>query len=58
MAASVCIGERFKEAAPEQAREHAHRQKETGPAGDPPLTIGRQAATGNDTVHVRMMRER
>src|SRR5579864_8253846 len=30
----------LKEAAPEQAREYAHRQEEARPAGDPLLTVG------------------
>jgi len=39
-------GEFFQEAAPEQAREHAHGQEEARPAGDPLLPVGRQAAAG------------
>ena len=48
----------FEEAAPEQARQHAHGQEEAGPAGDPALTVRRQPAAGDDAVHVRVMRQR
>jgi hypothetical protein len=34
------ISEGFEEAAPEQAREHAHGQEEAGPARNPALAIG------------------
>ncbi|KXU84698.1 hypothetical protein CR51_41950 [Caballeronia megalochromosomata] len=38
-ATPVCLRERFEEAPAEQAREHAHRQKEARSAGNPALTI-------------------
>ena len=47
----------FQETAPEQAREHAHRQEKAGPACDPPLAVRRQATTWDDAVHVRMVRQ-
>ena len=50
--------ERFEEAAAEQSRQHPHRQEEAGPAGDPACAVRRQAAAGNDAVHVGMVRER
>ncbi|MGF6963135.1 hypothetical protein OKW43_000140 [Paraburkholderia sp. WC7.3g] len=46
LAAPVGIGERFKEATPEQAREHAHRQEEAGTAGNPAPAVGRQPPPG------------
>jgi hypothetical protein len=39
----------------EQAREHAHRQKEAGPARHPALAVERDAAARHDHVDVRMM---
>ena len=36
----------------------AYRQKETGPAGDPALPAGRQAAAGDDAMDMRMMGQR
>ena len=50
--------EPFEEQPAEQAREHAHRQEEAGPAGDPARSVGRQAAAGNDDVDMRMMGQR
>ncbi len=47
----------FEEAAPEQAREHAHRQEEPRLAADPPIGIERQAAARHDAVHMRMVGE-
>ena len=44
--------ESLKEQAAEQARQHADRQEEAGAAGHPALTVGGQAATGNDAVQV------
>jgi len=35
--------------------EHAHWQEEAGPAGDPARLVGRDAATRDDTVQVRMI---
>src|SRR6266545_3531085 len=43
--------------APQQTREHANRQKEAGPAGNPSLAVWRYAAARNDTVHMRMVLE-
>jgi len=48
----------FEEAPAEQAREHAHRQEEAGPAVDPALTVRRESATGDDAAHMRVMCER
>ena len=56
--AAMRVGELFEEAAPEQAREHAHRQEEARPARDPALAVGRQPAAGHDAVHVRVVRQR
>ena len=42
----------------EETRQHADRQKEVGPAGDPTGAIGRETATGDDAVQVRMMEQR
>ena len=39
----------------EEAREHAHRQEETGLAGYPARPVRRQAAAGNDDVDVGMV---
>ena len=50
--------EAFEEEAAEQAREHAHRQKEASLAGDPARSVGRQAAAGDDDVDVGMVGER
>ncbi len=58
LALAIRVGELFQETAPEQPREHAYWQEEAGPACDPPLTITREASTGNDAVHVRMVCER
>ena len=49
--------ETLQEQAPEQTREHANRQKEAGPAGNPSLAVRRYAAARNDTVHMRMVLE-
>ena len=48
----------FQHKPPEQPRQHADRQEEAGPAGDPALAIGGKAAAGHDHMHVRMMRHR
>jgi hypothetical protein len=50
--------EAFEKEAAEQARQHAHGQKEAGLAGDPARPVRRQAAAGNDDVDMRMMGER
>ena len=52
------LGECLEEASPKQPREHAYRQEEARPAGDPALPVGRQAATGDDPMHMRMMGQR
>src|SRR4029434_9104252 len=49
--------ETLQEQAPEQTREHANRQKEAGPAGNPSLAVRRYAAARNDTVPMRMVLE-
>ena len=54
-AGTVGVHELSKEQAPEQPREHAHRQEEPRPAGDPAFTIERQAAAGDDAVHMGVM---
>ena len=41
-----------------KSREHAHRQKDIWPTGNPSLAIWRDASTRHDAMHVRMMRER
>ena len=45
----------FEEAAPEQTRQHPHREEEARLARHPPIGIGREAAAGYDAVHVRMV---
>jgi len=55
---SMSLGERLEEAAAKQAREDAYRQEEAGFAGDPGLPVKRQATTGDDAVHMRMMGQR
>ena len=57
-AAMVCGGQLFEEPAPEQPREHAHRQEESRPTSDPALTVGGEATAGHDAVHMRMVRQR
>ena len=42
----------------EQAREHAHRQEEAGPARHPALAVERDAAARHDHVDVRVMGQR
>ena len=49
------LAELLKEQPPEQPGEHAHGQEEARPAGDPALSIERQAAAGHDPVYVRVM---
>ena len=48
----------LEETPPKQPREDAYRQKETRPAGDPALPVGRQAATRDDAMHMRVMGQR
>ena len=47
-----------QEQASKQPREHADREEEAGPAGDPPLAVERDAAARHDDVGVRVMGER
>ena len=42
---------------PEHAAEHAHRQEESGPAGDPARAIESQPASRHDAMHMRMVLE-
>ena len=57
LAAAMRVLQFFEEAAPKQAREHAYRQEEPRLAGNPTIRIERQATTGHDAVHMRMMRQ-
>ena len=50
--------ELLQEQSAEQAREHAHRQEEAGPARHPALAVERDAAARHDHVDMRMMGER
>ena len=50
--------ELFQKQPAEQPREHAHRQEEARPAGDPALAVQGNAAARNDHVDVRMVGER
>ena len=45
----------FEEEPAEQAREHANRQKEVGPAPPASFAVERQAAAGHDHVQMRMV---
>jgi hypothetical protein len=56
-AGGVGCQERLEEQPAEQAREHAHRQEEAGPARHPTLAVERDAATRHDHVHMRVMRQ-
>ena len=47
----------LQEQAPEQTREHAHRQEEVRPAPNPAIAVRRDAAARHDAVDVRMMIE-
>ena len=40
------VAQFFEEATAEQPREHAHRQEEARPAGDPALAVGGEATAG------------
>src|SRR5229473_5123186 len=42
----------------EQAREHAYGEEEAGPAGDPTLTVERDAAARHDHMDMRILGER
>ncbi len=48
----------FEEAPAKQPREYAHWKEEARPARYPPASVRRQAATGNDAMHMRMVCER
>jgi len=52
-----CCRQAFEEEPPKQAGEHANREKESGPAGDPTLAVGRDAAARNDAVKMRVQLE-
>ena len=56
--ATMQVLEFFEEAAPEQARQHPHREEEPRLARHPAIGIGREAAAGYDAVHMRMMGQR
>ena len=47
--------QRVEEQPAEEAREHAHRQEEAGPAGDPACAVERRTAAGHDAMDMRMM---
>ena len=49
--------EQRQELAPEDAAEHAHRQEESRPAGDPARAVGRQPTPRHDAVHMRVVLE-
>ena len=51
----VCGEQLLQEQPSEQAREHADRQEEAGPARDPLVAVERDAAARHDHVHVRVM---
>ena len=48
-------GQLFQEQATEEAREHPDGEKEAGPAGNPALAVGRDAAARYDDMGVRMV---
>src|SRR5437762_4609225 len=50
-ACAVSLFEFFEEAATEQTRQHAYREKETGPAAHPALAVNGETAAGYDAVH-------
>ena len=50
----VGIREHRQHLAAEQARQQVDVHEEVGLAGDPSRSVGRQAAAGNDHVHVRI----
>ncbi len=57
-AAVMRRGQFLEEATAEQPREHPHRQEETRSTGDPARAVGSEATTGNDAVHMGMVRQR
>ena len=44
-----------QELAPKHAAEHAHRQEESWPAGDPTRAIRSQPTSRHDAMHMRMV---
>jgi hypothetical protein len=52
---AVGRGQRFEEAAPEQAREHPYRQEEARSARHPAIGIQGEAAAGHDAAYMRMV---
>ena len=58
LAIAVRLLQRFEEASPKQPGQHAHRQEEAAPAGDPAPPINGQPATGHDAMHMRVVCER
>jgi|SRR5450631_4876037 len=48
----------FKEAAPEQPREHPYREEEAWLARHPSVSIWRETAARYDAMHVRMVSQR
>jgi hypothetical protein len=50
-------GQPFQKQAPEEAREHLDRKKETRSAGNPMLAVEREADARYDDVGVRMVGE-
>ena len=46
-----------QELTPEHAAEHAHRQEESGPAGNPARAIESQPTSRHDAMHMRMVLE-
>src|SRR3977135_4243965 len=53
----VCSDKLFQEQPAEQTREHANGEEEALATRDPALAVERDAASGYDHVHVRMVRE-
>ncbi len=57
LSAPMGVLELFEEAAPEQAREHPHREEEPSLAGDPAFGIKRKTTARHDAVHMWMVGE-
>src|SRR6266567_1443172 len=49
-----CLLDALQKEAAKEARQHAHRKKESGAATNPALFIGRQSSARHDTVQVWM----
>jgi hypothetical protein len=47
----------LQESGAEEAREHAHGQEESAPAGHPTLSIEGQSTAGDHAVQMRMMHQ-